>query len=396
MADRVGWRGTIVLIAVAGFLVRLLLVAHTRGGDDLRIYMYFARLGLHGHNPFAPPAGGAIPPSDSDNPPLEIAVFTGLLGLHDSATTLRVLFALADAAVILVVGLCFARPRSWRAGFALFYAFNPFVLGCWTGFAEDKTIVFLGIVIWLVALERGREVLSWSAAIFVAIFKFVSVFALPVLGLDALRRTRWKALVPVGAFCICVAASYLVWFPKSADLFTRRAAYLNQNPPIHASPTMLLSRLGIYVPLEAKLFTIVALLAVIGWFVSRRIGLEEAVVWSLLAGTVFVPNNSFTRILLITLPFLFIIEMSRMRWLALWIVTTVSAVAVLIATQGVPHTLAAIGGPLRAIFPREATVGHMFWVNLPLVLMVAFYWADRSRHAPARLDGVRTPMTHAE
>jgi hypothetical protein len=377
----VRWRVAVVVLAFFALLVRLLIAAHTRGGDDLRIYTYFGRLALHGNNPFAPPAGAPIPSTKSDNPPLEIAFFSGLLGLHDSPTTLRVVFALADTATILVVGLCFRRSRQWRAAFIVFYAFNPFVLVCWTGFAEDKTIVFLGIVVWLLALERARERVSWLAAIFVTAIKFVGALAFPVLALDSYRRRRWHALIPAAAFAICFGAGYLPWFPQSLHALTRRNNWLGVNPPIHASATILLARLGIYTPVEAELFTATALLAVFAWFAARASDTRTAVVWSLFAGTVFLPNNSFSRILLMTLPFIFLVRMTPSRWVTLWIISTVSAAAVVIATRGVPHVLSTIADPLQSLFAREATIRHALWVNLPLALMLVYYWSDRSRRA---------------
>jgi hypothetical protein len=156
LGRRAAWRAAVIAIAVAAFLVRILIIAHSRGGDDLRMYTYFSRLALHGANPFAPPAHGLFPPVDGNNPPLEVAAFAGVLAIHDAPTTLRVVFALADAAIVAIVGLCYPRPRQWRSGFILFYAFSPFVLFAWTAFAEDKTVLFLGIVIWLLALERAR------------------------------------------------------------------------------------------------------------------------------------------------------------------------------------------------------------------------------------------------
>jgi hypothetical protein len=105
------------------------------------------------------------------------------------------------------------------------------------------------------------------------------------------------------------------------------------------------------------------------------------VVWSLFAGTVFLPNNSFSRILLMTLPFIFLVRMTPSRWVTLWIISTVSAAAVVIATRGVPHVLSTIADPLQSLFAREATIRHALWVNLPLALMLVYYWSDRSRRA---------------
>jgi hypothetical protein len=156
-SSRARWRDAVIAVALGALAVRLFIIAHSHGGNDLRIYMYFSRLALHGQNPFAAAPGGPFPPTQSDSPALEVAVFTGLLAIHDAGTTLRLVFALSDVVVVLLIGLCFPRPRHWRAALMLFYAFNPFVLFAWTVFAEDKSLLFLGIVVLLLALEQGTN-----------------------------------------------------------------------------------------------------------------------------------------------------------------------------------------------------------------------------------------------
>ncbi len=373
------WRAAVIAVAFGALVVRVLIIAHSHGGEDLRMYTYFSRLALHGVNPFGSPRGGLFPPVDGNNPPLEVAVFTGLLAIHDSPTTLRLLFALADVAVVLLIGLRFPRPRRWRAAFIVFYAFNPFVLFAWTAFAEDKTLLFLGIAAWVLALERDHEWGTWTAAAALTVFKFLGAFAVPVLALHWLCMRHRRALAPVAAFVAIFLASNLAWFPESLDVYTRRDARLAINPPIHASPTLLLARLGIYAPIEAQLLTAAALVAIVGCFVTRRINVRDAVVWSLFAGYVFLPDDAFNRLLLITLPLMLVLHYSIARWVAIWIVSSVASLAGVTATRGVPHGLSAFAGPLRAVFTNEATVPHVIWMNLLPALGVTFYFLDRRR-----------------
>ena len=203
--------------------------------------------------------------------------------------------------------------RRWRLGFMIFYAFNPFVLLAWTVYAQDKTLLFFGIAALLLALERGREWAAWLAATALAAFKFLGAFAMPVLALHWFRRRRWWALLPVTAFVVVLVLSNLPWFPKSLDAFSRRDDLLAIDPPIHVAPTLLLARIGIYAPIEAKLLPVAATIVALVFYVIRRIDIREAMVWSLLAGYVFLPDTDFDRLLLITLPFFLILDLRCRR-----------------------------------------------------------------------------------
>src|SRR5215208_3666944 len=129
--DERTWRRTVLAVAALALVVRLAIAAVTGGGNDLKIYYAFASLAAGGDNPFDPPAGFEFPERLSDNLPGEYVLFAGLLRIVDSPDTLRVLFAFADAGVVLLVGLWYPRPIAWRAAFVAFYAFNPLVLGSW-------------------------------------------------------------------------------------------------------------------------------------------------------------------------------------------------------------------------------------------------------------------------
>jgi hypothetical protein len=372
-----GWRLAVLAIVVLAVVVRLLIIDHGHGGSNLAIYTYFSRLALHGSNPFAPPAHGAINPVHSNSPPFEVAVFTALLAVHDSPTTLRLFFVLGDVAVLLLIAFAFPRSRRWRLAFMLFYAFNPLVLLAWTVYAQDKTLLFFGIAALLLALERGREWTAWLAVTALAAFKFLGAFVLPALALHWFRKRRWWAVAPVGAFLVVVALSNLPWFPKSLDAFSRRNALLAFNPPIHVVPTILLARIGLYAPIEAKVLPAAATIAALVLFAMRRIDIREAVVWSLFAGYVFLPDTDFDRMLLITLPFLLMLELSLARWVVVWIVSSVAAVAGYVATHSVPHALSSLAGTFHTVFGHEPTVRNVLWMNLFTVLVLAYYLIDR-------------------
>jgi len=382
-----GWRAVVIAITLLAVVARLLIIAHSHGGSNLAIYTYFARLALHGANPFNPPNGGAINPIYSNSPPFEVALFTALLAVHDSPTTLRMLFVLGDAAVLLLVGFRFPRSQRWRLAFMLFYAFNPFVLLAWTVFAQDKTLLFFGIAVLLLSLEEGRERAAWLALTALAVFKFLGAFAAPALALHSFRKRRWWAVASLAAFFVVVCLSNLPWFPKSLDAFSRRNQLLAINPPSHVSPTLLLARIGIYAPIEAKVLPAAASIVVLWLFFERRIDIREAVVWSVFAGYVFLPDDDFDRLLLITLPFLLLLDLSVARWAIVWVVSSVAALAGDVATRGVPHQLSAVAATLHSLFAHEGTVRNTLWMNLLPAVVLTFYFVDRGRArlaAPSR------------
>lgn len=378
-------------IAILALIVRAVIIAHSHGGQDLQMYTYFSRLALHGHNPFAPPRGGLFPGYDSNNPPIEVAVYAGLLAIHDSPTTLRMLFALADAGTVLLIGLCFPRPWRWRLPWILFFAFNPFVLVSWTTFAEDKTLLFLGICLWILALERGRQWSAWITATALTVFKFLGAFAVPALALDTYRKRRWWVLAPAVVFVLAFLLSNVPWFPHSLNAFSRRNQRLDLGYPIHASPMLVLASLHLYAPVEATLLTIAAILAVLAAFYARRIEMREALALSLVAGYLFLPDDAFNRLLLITLPLMLLIELSLARWVAIWTISSVAAFGAVIATHGVPHWLSGIHGPLRSVFARDGTLRHALWMTLLTATVLAIYVYDRRRgRAPIAIASARS------
>ncbi len=106
-------------------------------------------------------------------------------------------------------------------------------------------------------------------------------------------------------------------------------------------------------------------------------------VWSLFVGSVFLPDEAFNRLLVIALPFLLLFQPSLRQWVAMWVVSSVAALAAVVATRGVPHALHPIAGVLRSVFSHEATVPHVLWMNLLPALILAFYFIDRRARSRA-------------
>lgn len=385
------WRAIVGALALLAFLVRLALIAHSHGGSDLRNYTYFARLAFHGHDPYTPPALGAFAPSFANSPPVEFGIFDLLLHIKNSPTTLRCVFALADVATLLLVGLASDRRRTWRLAFMLFFAFDPFVLISWTVFAEDKTIIFFWIALLVIALDADRLYLSWFSITVLTVFKFLGVFAAPVLTVASWRRRQLVALAPIMGFVVISVLSNAFWFPHSLKAFSRRNGRVAIDPPIHASPTMVLSKLGIYATWEVKLLMIVLLLTILIAFLYKRLTIPEATIWSLFAGYVFLPDDSFDRLLLISLPFLLLISLSWIQWVILWIWSCVTALGAEIAVRGAPHALHFATGPLQTVFGRDGTIAHTIWMNSFVALVLGLYAIARHR---GRLIAATRPQQH--
>ncbi|MHB8490661.1 MAG: hypothetical protein ACYDA6_00385 [Solirubrobacteraceae bacterium] len=386
------WRVAVLGICGAAFAARLAVIGHSHGGEDLRMYVYFSRVALHGLNPYSAHPHALFVVSDGNNTPLEVAAFAGMLAIHDSPTTLRLLFALADVAVLALVGLRLRRTRAWRAAFMAFYAFNPFVLISWTAFAEDKTILFLGIVVWLMALEDDLGWGAWMVTAALAVFKFLGAFAVPAQAVHSWREHRRSAVAPIVVFAGVFVIGSLPWLPQSLDAFTRRDARLALDPPIHASVMIVVSRLGLYSPIEARVLPIIGISAVLALFVARRMDIREAVVWSVFAGYIFLPDDDFGRLLLISLAAMLILHPSRRQWLALWATTCVEALAVLLIQHAEPHSLRGLLSPLRSLLGSESTLQHALWMNLLPALVVGLYITRRRGGGTALAGSPQAPL----
>lgn len=375
-ADAASWRRAIVILAAVAFVLRIAIAAVTGGNQDLRQYYEFAHLAAGGHNPYHPPSGFPLPARLGDNLPGELIPFAAVLKLHDDAFSLRVLFAAADAGVILLVGLCFLRPRVWRAAFVLLYAFNPLVLGSWTATAEDKSLLFLGMAGLVLALERGSALWSWAGTTALAAFKGFTLFFAPMLALHTARTRGWRpaALYAAGSAAV-LAVTHLPWFPDAFEAYSRRADRTDAPVPYHAALTQVLDKLGIYDPAIPR-FGVPLLLAGIFLLVWRdAIGIVEALVLSSAVTLVLQPDHSYPRALFAALPFVFVLRSSARRWTVIWAVSSVAAVVIYLQQE---H--GKLGG--YGSFP------HALAGNALFVVVLAYYVIDKAA-------GTRVPESYA-
>jgi hypothetical protein len=369
------WRARIVLLAAAALVVRLVVIALTDGGADLAIYEFFGGYALDGVNPYDVPPGGPIEPRFADSPPLEFALFAGLLALHDSETTLRIFFALCDAGTILLIGLAFPIARGWRLRLLLFYAFNPFVLTAWTAFSEDKTFLFLLIALVLLALLRERLGMAWTATALLSALKFLGAFFAPVLALHTLRARGARGLIPIALCGLFVALTCLIWFPDSLNMLDNRRLRGSLSEPIHASPWLFADEAGLYLSWLPQVVMALSLLAVIWLHLRERVDVREAVVLSIAAGYVFLPDSPSNRILLVLLPFLLLADLSARGWLLLWLASLPAAAAVMQASRDLPAGIIDVIGP-------TGSLRQVVWLHLPLLVVVVGWIRERSRNRP--------------
>src|SRR5262249_40468676 len=154
-----------------------------------------------------------------------------------------------DAATVVVIGLWYPRDRSWRLAIATFYAFNPFLLFWWTVTAEDKTLIFLLLVLVLLGLERAQPVVTWTAPTLLAVGKWLSGFFLvPLAVYTAARFGLRRSLVYLGVFVAAVVVAQVPYFPSSLLPYRRRQARIGIDPPEHTSITRFLHEAHIYAP----------------------------------------------------------------------------------------------------------------------------------------------------
>ena len=363
--DERTWRRVVFAVAGAALLLRLAISAVTGGGNDLKIYYAFSSLVVDGGNPYSPPAGFSQPERLSDNLPVEYLLFAGLLEVENSKYVLRALFAVADAGVVLFIGLLYPRAIPWRVAFVAFYAFNPLVLGSWTATSEDKTILFLLFAALIWSLELGRQVAGWAATTAIGVLKGVSIAFVPFLAWETWRERGLRlAAACLAGFGVLMLIGHLPWWPDAFEVYDRRNGHIEFRTPGHASFMQLLDRVGLYDPAIVKLGVPLLLVATFGAYVLRRIDAREGIVLASLWTLVLQPDHSYTRALFAALPFLFLIELTVRRWAAIWVVTGFASIGVYLQQE-------------RGELGGYGSLAHVFVSNAFLVLVIAYYVIDK-------------------
>jgi hypothetical protein len=377
------WRQGVLALAATGLLARLLIIAvRSSGGANLRIYWWFAHLAAHGHNPYHAPVHAPVPPTYGDNPPLEIALFAGLLKIHDSPTTLRIFIALLEAAMVVAMGWLYPRERRWRAAFCVFMALNPYVLLVWTAYTSDKVLVVGPIAAVLAALAVDRIAVAWGWTTFLAALKWVGTFfALPLLA-HSLRRAGVRRMAAVLAGCAAgFAVLSLAWFPSNLKAWHRRDVRINLHPT-HAALTQLLAKAHIYSSSLVRPFIVVSILLLTLLYWRNLLTAGEAIALAVFAAYLPLPDEGVDRILMVTIPLLFVLRLSWRRWAWLWAISIVESVAFLIQELGPSAGQKIIG--------HYASIGHVLLMNP--IMLVPFAWLVfdrwRARPQPSEQRGV--------
>jgi hypothetical protein len=370
------WGLTVAAIAAAALLVRVGVIAASGGGFDLDVYVYFARLALAGRNPYEVGDVDPIGAQEAVNLPLEHLLFAGLLELRDSPDTLRYFLALCDTATVAVIGLWPGRSTAWRLALMTFFAFSPFVLYSWTGHAEDKSLLFLGITVLLILLERGRWAGAWAVTAALAAFKWIGAFWAAPLALATYRARGLRyAAVAVAAFLVVFALAHLPWLPESLDAYDHRSDRLGLAEPLHAAILKPLAEIGLYDPAMARFGTLLLLGAVYLWYLRGGLAITEAVVLSIVAAYLLLPDQSNNRILQIALPVLFVIRITPWRMLWLWAVSFVAAAALVVQLDG------KLQGSLGKVFGDYGSLRHVIVMNTILVSVLIWFALDRRAYA---------------
>jgi len=378
------YRQGVAALALTGVLARLVIIAaRSSGGFNLRLYWYFSHLAAHGHNPYQAPANGPVTPVDANNPPLEMLLFAAVLRLHDSPTTLRLAIALAEGALVLAIGWWYPRDRGWRAMLCLFLALNPFVLLVWTAFTSDKVLVVGLLAAVLAALASGNLARAWLWTALLAALKWVGLFYAPALALHTLREGLSRRLAATLALCaLLFVALAAPWFPSSLEAWGGRNSRLTMRPT-HAALTELLVRVHLYSASLVRPFIVIAIVAVLVLQWRRLLSTAEAIVLCVVASFIALPDHGVDRILMLTLALLLVIEMPTRRWLVLWGVSLLEALAFVIQQVGPTGAQGVIG--------NSESLGQVLLMN-PLLLL-CLYWLirDRVRGLPRPGEGVPAP-----
>jgi hypothetical protein len=113
---------------------------------------------------------------------------------------------------------------------------------------------------------------------------------------------------------------------------------------------------------------------------------------------VFLPDQSYDRIAQIAIPFLFVIRLTRVRLLLLWLGSLIAAVAVHATVLGpkVAH-LVRLPGFVQRTAGEYASLRDVAWANLLLVLVLTLFAIDLTRRLAARRGPVeaRAALPHA-
>jgi len=360
----------ICLTALSIRLLAIILVPHA--GADLDLYYLYGSHPLHGVNPYSPVAGESF-----DLPPAEVGIYAVLLRIWDNPAIIRLWFAAADIGVILLIGLALERPRYWRFTMALFYAASPIIVGSWVVTSEDKGPYLFLILLVVKGLESERPILVWVAAALVATLRQISVVFFLPLALHQVRTRPIWTLIPYAAlFGAAGIVGLAPFWPESVRFVTERSGRLGV-VPAHSSILIVLNAVHLYTAVLVRPLLLISNLAILGLQVMRKLRAVEAVVFSVTAFFLFLPDTPLNRLLFATILLLLLVPMSGARWGWLLALTTL---AMAFETGAYSSHAQFILSKLSIswVFPRGGPVFSIL-TNLPIFLMGFYYLSDRLR-----------------
>jgi hypothetical protein len=371
------WTASILAICVVALCIRLLaitLVPHA--GSDLELYYLYGSRPLHGVNPYSilPAVGDSF-----DLPPAEVGLYTVLLHIWNNPAIIRLWFAAADIGVILLIGLLLERPRSWRFTMALFYAASPIIVGSWVVISEDKGPYLLLILLVVKGLESDRPTLAWAAAALVATLRQISaVFFLPLALHQVRTRPIWTLIPYAALFCAAGVLGLAPFWPESVRFMTERSGRLNVMPE-HSSILIIFNALHLYSARLVRPLLLITNLAILGLQVRRKLSVVEAVVFSVTAFFLFLPDTPLNRLAFVTMLLLLLVPMNGPRWGWLLVLTTLAMAFETGANSS--HAQAVLSRlSMSWMFPNGGP-GFALATNLPVFLMGFYYISDRLRGA---------------
>jgi hypothetical protein len=140
---------------------------------------------------------------------------------------------------------------------------------------------------------------------------------------------------------------------------------------LHAALLKPLADIGLYHPMLARIGTAATLAAVYLWFARGGLEISEAVVLSLVAAYLLLPDQSDNRILQIALPMLYVIRLTPWRMAWLWAASFVAAAALVVQLDG------KLEDPLGSVFGEYGSLRHVIVMNVTLVSVLAWFFLDR-------------------
>lgn len=220
------------LMMIAGPLLLIAWFVYPYSGD-VRLYLHYGAMANAGVNPITTRADAFASPwsntlawgQTSTYGPLAIAIYSipsllapsGATPIHSWTQTIPAMYCLKLIALLLHVAttLLVARslaPREDRWDWALLYAINPVVLVELVANAHIDSAVVMLAALGLLAVRQNRYVTAAAALVAASLVKSVAIIWLPLLGLDMLRKRRFRAagVAIAGAIALAVVLSLTV------------------------------------------------------------------------------------------------------------------------------------------------------------------------------------------